>query len=91
MLRERKDWFLKVEGLEPCDRGRQYKVWFMTDSGPILGTSFVVKAKGDEVEIRAVGMPTGVKAVMITLEQPDVSEAPSQPAVLYGDERMRVL
>lgn len=90
MLEGRSDWFLKVEGLEPCKAGRQYKLWFVTDDRFVLGASFAVEADHESIEIRASGAPTGIRAVMITLEQPEVA-APSTPAVLYGDERMRIL
>jgi hypothetical protein len=43
------------------------------------------------VEIRATGAPADIKAVMITLEEPDVEIAPEAPVLLYGDQRMRIL
>jgi hypothetical protein len=91
MQRGRSDWFLRVEGLGPCEKGRQYKLWFITDSEPILGASFAVQGPHDLVEIRATGAPEGVKAVMITLEQPEVEAAPEAPVLLFGDQTMRIL
>lgn len=91
MQRGSSDWFLRVEGLGPCEKGRQYKLWFVTESESVLGASFAVKGSHDLVEIRATGAPPGIKAVMITLEQPEVEAAPEAPALLYGDQRMRIL
>jgi hypothetical protein len=91
MQRGQSDWFLRVEGLGPCEKGRQYKLWFVTDSKPILGASFSVEGSHELVEIRATGAPEGVKAVMITLEQPEVEAAPEAPVLLFGDQTMRIL
>ena len=91
MQRGKSDWFLRVEGLGPCEKGRQYKLWFVTESEPVLGASFAVEGSHDLVEIRATGAPAGIKAVMITLEEPEVEAAPETPVLLYGDERMRIL
>lgn len=91
MQRGGSDWYLRAKGLGPCELGRQYKLWFVTEFGPVLGASFAVKDSHDLIEIRANGAPTGVKAIMITLEQPDVETAPESEALLYGDERMRIL
>ena len=57
----------------------------------MLGASFAVEGAHDLEEIRATGAPAGIKAVMITLEEPDVETAPEAPALLYGDQRMRIL
>jgi hypothetical protein len=91
MQGDKNDWYLRVEGLGPCEKGRQYKLWFVTESEPVLGASFAVQGSHDLVEIRATGAPAGVKAVMITLEQPEVETAPESPVLLYGDQRMRIL
>jgi hypothetical protein len=34
MQKGKSDWFLRVEGLGPCEKGRQYKLWFVTESEP---------------------------------------------------------
>ena len=91
MRSDKSDWFLRVEGLGPCEEGRQYKLWFVTDSQPVLGASFAVEGPHDLVEIRATGAPAGVTAVMITLEEPEVEAAPEAEVLLYGDQRMRIL
>lgn len=91
MRADEKDWYLRVEGLGPCEKGRQYKLWFVTDSEPILGASFRVEGSHDLVELRATGVPAGVTAVMITLEEPEVEEAPQTPVLLFGNQRMRIL
>ena len=91
MRRDQSDWFLRVEGLGPCEKGRQYKLWFVTDSKPVLGASFAVKGSHELVEIRATGAPAGVTAVMITLEEPEVEAAPEAPVLLFGDQTMRIL
>lgn len=92
MLSESADWFLRVEGLEPGGEGSgEYRLWFLTDTESILGASFTVTGRQDAVEVRANGIPTGTRSVMITMETVGGQEDASPQPVLYGDERMRIL
>ena len=84
------DWFLRIEGLEPCPRGRKYAVWFATDDGAVAGPIFAVKA-GAAIELTVSGRPDKINAIMITLESDPAPSAPSMEPLLFGDERMRLL
>ena len=84
-------WYLQIDGLLPCPQGRSYQVWFInTDGEPISGGTFDPKV-GVRVELSSETMPAGTVAVSITLEPAGGSPEPSGPAVLYGDEAMRIL
>lgn len=84
-------WYLKIDGLLPCPQGRSYQVWFINKEGvPVSGGTFDPKA-GVRVELSSETMPAGTVAVSITLEPAGGSPEPSGPAVLYGDEAMRIL
>ncbi|MGB6849487.1 MAG: anti-sigma factor, partial [Thermoanaerobaculia bacterium] len=87
----RQHWYLKVEGLVPCPQGRSYQLWFITEDGvPVSAGTFDPKV-GIRVELSSETMPAGTVAVSITLEPAGGSPEPSGPAVLYGDEAMRIL
>ncbi len=85
------NWFLRAEGLEPCDQGRRYVIWFVTDEGKVPAAIFQVKAGGAPVEVLGSGRPAGIGAVMITLEADETPNEPTGEPVLYGDERMQLL
>ncbi len=84
------EWFLRVEGLGPCPRGRKYTVWFVTEGGEMPGPIFAVKAD-EAIELTVSGRPDKIDAIMITLEEDPVPEAPSMAPLLFGDERMQLL
>lgn len=82
-------WYLKVSGLRPVAEGRVYTLWFMTDGGPRPGGVFKVEA-GHEAEIGSVSMPSGMKAVLITLEPTQRATQPSGDQVLFGNEMLPI-
>lgn len=86
----KKEWFLRIEGLGPCPRGRKYTVWFATEGGEVPGPIFAAKA-GEAVELTVSGRPEKINAIMITLEDEPVPLAPSTAPILFGDERMQLL
>ena len=86
---DRKGWVLAADNLEPCDQGKRYQVWFMTEDGPVSGGVFFVKEMG-KIEIKAEDMPAGSTAIMVTLESKEQSE-PTGPMILYGDEPSMVI
>ncbi len=85
------DWFLRIEGLEPCSQGRKYVVWFSTESGEVPGPVFAVKNSGETVELSLTDQPPGIEAIMITLEADPTPQAPSMKPLLFGDERTQLL
>ncbi len=84
-------WYLKIDGLVPCPRGRAYQLWFVTEGGQSVSAGTFDPQLGVRVELSSETMPAGTKAVSITLEPAGGSETPSGPAVLYGDQVMRIL
>lgn len=84
------EWFLRIEGLEPCAEGRKYVVWFSTEDGAEPGPMFTVES-GEPVELTVSGRPQKINAIMITLEADPAPEAPSMEPLLFGDERMQLL
>jgi hypothetical protein len=88
---DRQHWYLKIDGLLPCPQGRSYQVWFINKEGvTVSGGTFDPKV-GVRVELSSETMPAGTVAVSITLEPAGGSPEPSGPAVLYGDDAMRIL
>ncbi|MFQ5525488.1 MAG: anti-sigma factor [Thermoanaerobaculia bacterium] len=85
------EWFLRIEGLEPCSQGRKYVLWFATEDGTQPGPIFGVKQPGDSIELTVSGRPSKIDAIMITLEADPMPEAPSMEPLLFGDERMQLL
>jgi len=90
MQAARNEWFLRIEGLEPCPQGRKYSVWFATEDGAVAGPIFAVKA-GEAIELTVSGRPDKINAIMITLESEPAPSAPSMEPLLFGDERMQLL
>ena len=82
--------FLRIEGLEPCPRGRKYTVWFATENGEVPGPIFAVKA-GEAVELSVSGHPDKIDAIMITMEEEPVPRERATEPLLFGDEKMQLL
>jgi hypothetical protein len=84
-------WYLTIDGLVPCKEGRSYQLWFVPEDGePVSAGTFDV-GEGVRVELSSKTMPAATRAVTVTLEPAGGSQAPTGPAVLYGDEVMAVL
>jgi hypothetical protein len=65
---DRQHWYLKMRNLEPTEGQKAYCLWFINDSGPILGGAFSSKP-GSPIELSASEMPAGTKDVRVTLEE----------------------
>ena len=87
----RDEWFLRIDGLKPCSKGRKYVLWFATENGAQPGPIFGVKSPGESIELTVSGRPPKIDAIMITLEADPMPEAPSMEPLLFGDERMQLL
>ena len=84
-------WYLTIDGLVPCKKGRSYQLWFVpADGEPVSAGTFDVM-EGVRVELSSDTMPTATRAITITLEPAGGSHAPTGPAVLHGDEVMAIL
>jgi hypothetical protein len=74
-------WYLSLQGLQPVEGGRLYKLWFMADQGPVDAGSFTV-LPGAPIEMSSKEMPAGTRTAVITLETDPGSRTPSGPEVL---------
>lgn len=83
-------WYLSVHGLEPLGNGRQYQLWFMTDTEAVSGGTFDARP-GSPVNLSSEHMPAGTKAVVITMEPGSGAPAPSGPEVLRATGKVQVL
>jgi hypothetical protein len=74
-------WYLRLHGVAPAPEGKMYKLWFVADTGPVSGGAFSARP-GAPVELSSKQMPTGIKGVMITLEDDPRAATPAGPEVL---------
>lgn len=74
-------WYLSVQGLQPAEGGKTYKLWFMADQGPVDAGSFAV-LPGAPIEMSSKQMPAGTRAAVVTLETDPRSTTPSGPEIL---------
>lgn len=84
-------WMLTVDNLEPAPEGQLYRIWFVTDAGPVNGGSFRVEQGRGRVEVGAEQLPPGLRAVSITVEPAAAQDWPTGQQVLFGDEAREIL
>ncbi|HVS16135.1 MAG TPA: anti-sigma factor [Thermoanaerobaculia bacterium] len=84
-------WMLVANDLAPAPPGELYRIWFITESGPVSGGSFRVEDGRGRIEIGAEQLPPGLRAVSITIEPAAQQEGPSGQQVLFGDETHQVI
>ena len=79
-------WYLNVEGLEPAPAGKEYRLWFLTEKGPVAGGTLDVES-GLPAEREASSMPLGTRGFSITLEAADdPADVPGGMMVLLGED-----
>ncbi len=88
---ERDEWFLAVEGLEPCGGEVCYQLWFLTQGGSVAAAAFDAGEGSQRIELGGKGqVPSGVRAISITHER--ASEPAEAPVtVLFADQAMTLL
>ncbi|HEV8579070.1 MAG TPA: anti-sigma factor, partial [Thermoanaerobaculia bacterium] len=74
-------WYLSLEGLQPAETGKTYKLWFVADQGTVSAGSFTARP-GEPVELSSKTMPAGTREALVTLENDPNAPAPTGPAVL---------
>lgn len=84
-------WWVQVTGLPPSPTDHAYQLWFDTDVGAISGGTFVVAADQQLIDLAPEKMPSGMRAIRVTLEPVGGALEPSGPTVLFGDQRMTLL
>ena len=77
-------WYLSLEGLQPVERGKVYKLWFVADGGTVSAGSFTARP-GAPVELSSKTMPAGTKGAVVTLETDPAASAPSGPEILRAE------
>lgn len=76
-------WYLHLHGMEPAPAGKMYKLWFMAEGGPVSGGVFTARP-GEPMELSSKEMPSGIKAVKVTLEADPKAAQPTGPEVLQA-------
>src|SRR4030095_2325711 len=74
-------WVLSLEGLQPPEAGKTYKLWFVADQGTVSAGSFTARP-GEPVELSSKTMPAGTRESLVTLETDPNAPAPTGPEVL---------
>jgi hypothetical protein len=74
-------WHLSLEGLQPAESGKVYKLWFIAEGGPIAAGSFTAEP-GKPMEMGSDQMPAGTRSAMVTLEEDPDAAAPAGPEIL---------
>lgn len=83
-------WYLSVSDLAPSGEGREYQLWFLGDEGAVSGGTFTGEP-GKPVNLTSAHMPSGTKAIVITLEPASGAPAPSGPEVLRAAPPIKVI
>jgi hypothetical protein len=76
-------WYLSLEGLPPPAPGEVYKLWWMTEQGPLDAGSLVAQS-GEKIQMSSDRMPSGLREVVVTLEPSGSSPTPTGPRVLQA-------
>ena len=84
-------WMLAARNLAPAPEGHVYRIWFMTETGPVSGGSFRVEEGRASIELSADELPAGLRAISITIESAASQDEPTGPQVLFGDETHQIL
>jgi hypothetical protein len=74
-------WYMALQGLQPADAGKAYKLWFVADQGMVSAGSFSARP-GAPIELSSKHMPAGTRGVLVTLENDPRATAPSGPQIL---------
>jgi hypothetical protein len=76
-------WYMALQGLQPVQAGKTYKLWFVATAGTVDAGSFSAQP-GAPVELSSQHMPAGTKGVLVTLENDPRATAPTGPEILRG-------
>ncbi len=82
-------WYLNLQGLEPPQAGKEYRLWFMTEEGRVDGG--VLDVQSDRTtEMDATSMPLGVRGFAVTLESSGPTTEPESLTILLGEQPVRL-
>jgi Anti-sigma-K factor rskA len=74
-------WYMALQGLQPAEAGKAYKLWFVAGQGMVSAGSFSAKP-GAPVELSSKHMPAGTRGGLVTLENDPQAPAPAGPQIL---------
>lgn len=77
-------WYLSLEGLQPAEPRKVYKLWFVADERTMSAGSFTARP-GAPVELSSETMPAGTTGARITIEEDAAVSAPAGPEILRTD------
>jgi Anti-sigma-K factor rskA len=77
-------WYLSLDGLQPAEPGKAYKLWFVANGGTVSAGSFTARP-GAPVELSAETMPGGTTSALVTLEDDPSASAPAGPEILRAE------
>ena len=77
-------WYLSLEGLQPAEQGKAYKLWFVAEEGTVSAGSFTARP-GAPVELSSETMPAGTTGALVTLENDPAAAAPAGPEILRAE------
>lgn len=77
-------WYLSLEGLQPAEPGKAYKLWFVAEEGTVSAGSFTARP-GAPVELSSETMPAGTTGALVTLESDPAADAPAGPEILRAE------
>ncbi|MCH9647385.1 MAG: anti-sigma factor [Deltaproteobacteria bacterium] len=83
-------WYVNLRGLAPAEADQEYRLWFLTDTGPVAVGPIQIQSD-QPYEVSAQRMPSGTQGVLVSLESR--GQATSQPAgdiVLEGKTSIEI-
>jgi hypothetical protein len=83
-------WYMSLRGLRPPGAGKVYQLWFIADQGPVSAGTFAAES-GAPWQLGSEHMPSGTRAVRVTLENGAGSATPNGPEILRNADAFRVL
>lgn len=79
-------WYLRLSGLEPASSGQTHKLWFITDSGPVLVSPLDIRS-GETLEVSSDLMPADTRGIYISLESTSEIEEAPDPRQIVAEGR----
>ncbi|MDP9121613.1 MAG: anti-sigma factor [Acidobacteriota bacterium] len=82
-------WYLALYGLRPAAGDRCYQLWFVGAAGPVSGGTF--RAEKGTMALSSKSMPSGIREIVVTMEDGAGGGAPRGPEVLRAATLTQVL
>lgn len=85
---QHQQWYLSLTGLEPPPADMEYRLWFLTDDGPLDGG--VVNVEDGAAGMDDVTMPDGTRGFEVSLEPAGGVDEPRGRLILVGDRPVKL-